>query len=336
MLSYAYSEIIYDQFKSIETETFEHIDDLLSTVLVKALNTQLKKGLYRSYNGRVEDIATIRGKINLTGTLHNRVACKNLVCCDYDEMSCNNMFNSIIKTTLQHFFYSPNIKKSTKSEIRNLLSYFSDIEVVIPHLIKWNYISFQRNNISYKFLLNICYFALNHYLPTEQSGDFSFQTISDSNLNRLYEKFVLNYYIKHHPNLHARAERIQWNLDNDYDNQTTFLPSMKSDIMLSYNGRILIIDTKFYGKMTQNHFNKSSIHSANLYQIFTYVKNVDSNHSKSVIGMLLYAKTSEEVIPNLDAKFDGNRILVSTLDLNQNFDNIKRQLDSIADILYTG
>lgn len=334
MLSYAYSEIVCGQFKSIETETFEHIDDLLSAVLVKAINTQIKKGLFRSYNGRIDDIATIRGKINLSGTLHNRISCKNLVCCDFDELSCNNVYNSIIKTTLQHFFYNPNIKKCTKSEIRNILSYFSDIDIIAPHLIKWDYIPFQRNNVSYKFLLNICYFALNHYLPTEQAGDFSFQTISDSNLNRLFEKFVLNYYMRHHPNLHARAERIQWNLDSDYNNQISFLPSMKSDIMLSYKGNILIIDTKFYGKMTQNHFNKSSIHSANLYQIFTYVKNVDFNHSNSVTGMLLYAKTSEEVIPNLDAKFDGNRILVNTLDLNQNFANIQKQLDSIADILY--
>jgi 5-methylcytosine-specific restriction enzyme subunit McrC len=48
--------------------------------------------------------------------------------------------------------------------------------------------------------------------------------------------------------------------------------------------------------------------------------------------MLLYAKTEEEVAPDMDAIFSGNRIIVKTLDLNQPFDNIKEQLGKIIDL----
>ena len=43
-------------------------------------------------------------------------------------------------------------------------------------------------------------------------------------------------------------------------------------------------------------------------------------------SMLLYAKTDEEITPNRE----GNKIAVRTLDLNQDFSKIKKQLDCIV------
>ncbi len=49
--------------------------------------------------------------------------------------------------------------------------------------------------------------------------------------------------------------------------------------------------------------------------------------------MLLYARTQEEIAPDLDAYFGSNRILVKTLDLNCIFDKIRVQLDSFVSLL---
>lgn len=68
-----------------------------------------------------------------------------------------------------------------------------------------------------------------------------------------------------------------------------------------------------------------------MYQIFTYVKNYDSENTGNVSGMLLYAKTEEDVSPDLDAVFGKNRIRVKTLDLNCEFAKIAEQLNIIAD-----
>ena len=48
----------------------------------------------------------------------------------------------------------------------------------------------------------------------------------------------------------------------------------------------------------QNNFNKRTIHSNNLYQIQSYEYNLDKEHIGNVDGMLLYAKTQEEIVPN--------------------------------------
>ena len=66
------------------------------------------------------------------------------------------------------------------------------------------------------------------------------------------------------------------------------------------------------------------------YDIFTYVKNQDSDGVGNVSGMLLYAKTDEEIVPNNTYRMSGNTITVRTLDLSQSFTHIQQQLDAIA------
>ena len=113
---------------------------------------------------------------------------------------------------------------------------------------------------------------------------------------------------------------------------------MRSDITLSARGRVLIIDAKYYTSTMQSNFDKRTVHSANLYQIFAYVKNKQiaferAGESVEVSGMLLYAATDEEVQPDATYRMSGNRISATTLDLDRPFEEIRAQLDTIADTL---
>ena len=56
------------------------------------------------------------------------------------------------------------------------------------------------------------------------------------------------------------------------------------------------------------------------------------NVNLKVSGMLLYAGTDEEILPDNTYKMSGNTISVGTLDLNQDFGLIKEQLDDIAGV----
>ncbi|MDN8759986.1 5-methylcytosine-specific restriction endonuclease system specificity protein McrC, partial [Staphylococcus aureus] len=80
-------------------------------------------------------------------------------------------------------------------------------------------------------------------------------------------------------------------------------------------------------------YDTRKIHSANLYQIFTYVKNQElylKDEGTKVSGMLLYAGTDEGYILNNSFCMSGNNIHVRTLDLNSDFANISRQLNEIV------
>ena len=79
-------------------------------------------------------------------------------------------------------------------------------------------------------------------------------------------------------------------------------------------------------------FNSKTIHSNNIYQIFSYVKNKDVKHDGSVSGILLYAKTEDEKSLDESYQMSGNNISVKTLDLSRDFRNIRNTLDAIAEM----
>ena len=77
-----------------------------------------------------------------------------------------------------------------------------------------------------------------------------------------------------------------------------------------------------------------TLHSGNLYQIFTCVKNKDAEFGDEphrVSGMLLYAATDKAIQPNNSYRMSGNQISVKTLDLNLDFSEIAAQLNAIVD-----
>lgn len=64
---------------------------------------------------------------------------------------------------------------------------------------------------------------------------------------------------------------------------------------------------------------------------FRYAKNMDTTNTGNVSGLLLYAKTEEEVFPDGEPfVISGNSIGAKTLDLNKEFKEISAQLDRIA------
>ena len=96
----------------------------------------------------------------------------------------------------------------------------------------------------------------------------------------------------------------------------------------------MVIDAKYYAHTTQKQYDVNTLHSGNLYQIFTYVKSRDTERTGNVSGMLLYAKTDEVVLPNNKYKMGGNAISVKTLDLDCDFTEIKKQLDDIINFYF--
>lgn len=332
MLTYAFKILKEKNIVHVESENFLNIQDLFAEIITNGMSIQLKNGLYKQYITNTENLCKVQGKIDISATIKNKIQKRMLICCEYDELTENNIYNQIIKTTLSILLKDNKISKERRIKIKKILQFLKDIDCINPKFIKWNSIIYQRNNKNYEMLINFCYFVLNDMLSTNEKGEYKLIEFSDEHMHRLFEHFVLEYYKKEHKELdEVGAKQIKWNLDKDVnDSIISFLPIMQSDIMLKKNNKILIIDTKYYGKILQQKITKETFHSGNLYQIYTYVKNKDINNSGLVSGMLLYAKTEGEAIQDSEFSMSGNKIIIKTLDLNQDFNNIKCQLDNIV------
>lgn len=331
MLAYAFQELRQNNYAEIAGEDFDEIYDLFAEILTRGISFQLKQGLHREYIKREVSLNTVKGKININKTISLRTRNSNLVACDYDELSENNIYNRIIVTTVEILLKHSNVKKKTKSSLKRLMLFFSNVQPVEIKTIHWNTLHFDRNNRNYRMLLYVCYFILDGLLMTTEDGQYKMREFSDEHMNRLFEKFVLEYYKKKHPKLNARASQVEWNIDKELSTES-ILPIMQTDIMLTIGERTLIIDTKYYGRSLQSQFEKKSIHNGNLYQIHTYVTEYDKDGTGYVDGMLLYAKTQESITPDGQMKLaKGNTIFFKTLDLNQDFKKIENSLNSLID-----
>ena len=331
MLSYAFQILNEQGYKNLATEDFDNAGDLCAAILIRGITYQLKRGLGREYISETDTISAIRGKIEITESIKNQSMIRSQMVCTYDEFSVDSPLNQIIKSTVM-LLLKADISKARKKELRKLMVYFDDVSVVDVRSINWA-INYNRNNQTYRLLITVCYLVVKGLLQSKSDGSVKMMDFLDEQrMCHLYEKFILGYYKQHYsPRITASASQIEWALD---DGISAMLPTMQSDIMLTYKkgdvNKTLIIDAKYYAHTTQVQYDVHTLHSNNLYQVFTYVKNKASKGG-DVSGMLLYAKTDEEIYPNNEYRMSGNKITVRTLDLNCDFDAIASQLNSIAD-----
>ena len=301
--------------------------ELCAAILSKGITVQLKRGLGKEYIPQTEALSSLRGKIDITESIKTQSLLRKQLICIYDDFTVNSYLNRILKTTM--VLLHADVSKVRKKAIRKLMIYFADVDVLDVHNINWN-IRYDRNNQSYRMLISICYLVVKGLLQTNTDGSTRLMVfIDEQRMCRLYEKFILEYYRKEHPEITARASQIPWQLDDGFSDM---LPVMQSDITLSEGNRTLIIDAKYYAHNTQTQYDVHTLHSGNLHQIFTYVKNRDAEYGDvphEVSGMLLYAKTDEQIQPDHVYHMSGNKISVRTLDLNCDFAEIAQQLNAI-------
>lgn len=332
MLAYAFKALDEekDSYAKIQSEDFEYAEDLLAAILAKGMADQIKRGLGRGYVLHTESTTTPHGKINISESLKTQSLLKKQLVCEFDIFSENIYVNRVLKTTATVLIRSDKVEEERKKALKRVLLYFSTVDLLNYRKIRWSEIEYHRNNEIYRMLINICYFALESLLPTTDIGQKKISRFRDEALHELFERFVREYYRKHYPQFGVSASYIDWNLDDD---NIELLPVMKTDITIEYMGKTLIIDTKYYNKIIRTNplYNTRTIHSGNLYQIFSYVKNKDVKHNGNVSGLLLYAKTDESVTPDNRYSIDGNTISVKTVDLDKEFSNIRKQLDDIIE-----
>lgn len=328
MLSYAYDFLKNEELNDLGNENFDNVYEMLAVVLVQGTYSQIKRGLYKEYINVEEDLLYIRGKLNIENTIKCNYKNPLNVNCEYEKYSINNKFNQIIKTTLI-LLETKDIDFRIKQKIKKCLEYFKEVDILrFDNNFSWNNIIYNRNNKMYKMLIDICYLINDSLILTEDSGKNTFYTYFDENkMAKLYEKFVYEFYKKELPDITVSFQK-RFNYKNATGDILDFIPNLYTDILLTKNNKTLIIDTKFYQEtLSRNDFYRNSkIHSTHLAQIYTYMNNIPI--SGEISGMLLYPTVDFDF--NKKGKIQDRKIFVNTINLNEDFKNIKTNLINIA------
>lgn len=106
---------------------------------------------------------------------------------------------------------------------------------------------------------------------------------------------------------------------------------METDVCIQGGGKAIILDTKFYAKALQQgaYGTSTKLPSANLYQIFTYLRQKSFEPGwEQAEGILLYPRTTT----GISAEFTthGHRIRAITLNLTKEWKGIEEKLLKIV------
>jgi len=248
----------------------------------------------------------------------------------------NVPFNQILKTTINLLIKSEHLDCHLKQELVKARYYFATIEEIRISSPIFSALKYNRNNMHYKMLMNICELIYRGLISNEEGSVIKFADfIRDEQMATLYEKFVPNFYRKHLPSqiYRVHSPKIEWGLDTGHEHVgLEFLPQMRTDIVLEHNLKKIqmIIDTKYYSSALKkgNYGEIKKLCSGNLYQLLTYMNN--SSYSGEVSGMLLYPTTEQEL--DLEYKIHGKIVKVKTLNLAADWDTISERLFNIAEV----
>ena len=332
MLSYALDAHNIAFYDNIAFEEINGLYNLLVEILVQGTVIQRKRGLDHGYSLYREAIPTIWGRVHVGSTLRLRNQGSNMIDCSFDEYTTNTFLNQILKAALIKSLTLGEISSDNKRRIKGLLPFFDEVADIPTHCINWGGTRLNRNNASYRLLLNVCYMLINETGMTQYLGTLAAPGITVKNMPLLYQHFVLNYFKRHFPDLRVRGEI---KLSDGIERNSVLLPELHPDITLTGEEKMLIIDTKYYGEILSDNRGKKSISSSNRNQILSYVLHSSEGFDGIVSGMLLYAKTDHE--SEQDTNFEwrelGHDFSCRTLDLNRSFEKIAASLNRIAESL---
>lgn len=329
LLCYAWNKLEEKDRVAVSGDEYTTLVDLFAKVLINATKLLLKRGISKNYVDTTEEIAGIKGKLELSQTLKMNLQQKQKTVCTFDEFSENILLNQILVTTLYLLLCIRNVDQELKQEIKALLWKIPGIQEISLSLVDFQRIRLNRNNHFYRFILNVCQIIFENTLPSEEKGEYIFSdfTRDDSKMNRLFEGFIRNFYrIELHNLYKVKSESISWQFESVESESFSYLPQMRTDITLENDEGKIIIDAKYYRETMSVYYEKEKIKSANLYQLFSYLLNQEekTQKTKNAAGILLYPTIQKEY--DLQFRYQNHPIRIRTLNLNTHWKNIEKRL----------
>lgn len=317
LLCYAWNALEEKEtLAEVATAECPELVDLFARVLVNGTRRLIRRGLDRGYLPRQDQIPGVRGKLLVTETTRHDLLRRGCTACLWDDLDHSTLPNRIIKTTLQQIHDHGQIAPETAADVYDMLRWLTPIAPMDLRADHFRRVQLHRNNRIYAFLLRLCQFIYEHWLPDEAGRGHQFRDFVREGLAGLFEQFIFNFY-RHElpPNWYVGAPCITWQMEAFNEDARQFVPRMETDVCLQAADRAIILDAKFYVRALKGGaYGGPKLAAGNLYQLFTYLrqKSIEPGWQHAE-GILLYPRTTTDI--NIDFTTHGHRIRALTLDL---------------------
>jgi 5-methylcytosine-specific restriction enzyme subunit McrC len=332
LLCYAWNRLDEKDVVDVSSLKSTQLVDLFARVLISGTHHLVRRGFDRGYLGFSEDTKRPRGKIDFARTLKRNLLNENRLSCDLDELDYNVLHNRILKTTIKNVMAIENLTPELKEGLHEINRRLWEIEEVYLSSQLFRRVQLHRNNYYYGFLLSVCELVFDALLASEDCGIMRFRDFArdENKMAKLFESFVKNFYVLEQNRFRVQSLKIAWQVESDNDPTRGYLPEMKTDVCLISEQRKIILDCKFYRNALQTNWQKQTLHSTHLYQLFAYLRNKEGDDGwEKCEGILLYPTVRTPL--NLIYTIHGHPIRIRTVNLDQDWRLIHNEmLDLIA------
>lgn len=326
LLCYAWDQLQEGEVVNIASEDPKTLAELFGQVLAHGTQRLVRRGFDRGYVVHVEETPRLRGRLNMSASMERLSWTKGRMVCEFDEMSHNVLHNRILKTTIEDVLRADDIDKDTRNLLHEQADFLQDIEPAYLTGGTFRRVHLHRNNRFYRFLLNVCELIFDSKLPEQRDGKTRFRDFirDEKRMPYLFERFVRNFYSREQNTFRVSNITLKWAATgSEIDLQV--LPEMRTDVSLRSAERSIILDCKFYKEAMSGWHGREKLHSANLYQLYSYLRNAEFRDGwQASEGMLLYPAVGEE----FDFRFeiDGHPVAVASVNLDRPWREISDRL----------
>lgn len=327
LLCYAWNKLEEGKIVDVSSLDSTSLVDLFAKVLHGGTLHLIRRGFDRGYLPCTEERITIRGKIHFPVSVRRQLFRQGRAVCEFDELDHDVLHNRILKTTIQRLIAVPDLNPELKEGLADLLRRLGGVSPIFLSSQIFRRVQLHRNNQYYGFLMNICELIHENLLADEQRGQSRFRDFlrEEAAMRRLFEAFVKNFYRIERSAWYVPPPIIEWNASFADPAVKEYLPQMRTDVCLKRDGRLIIIDCKFYREALQHHYGKPTLKSPHLYQLYAYLKNLERvPEGQQCKGILLYPAVNYSL--DLSFELDDHPIRIRTLNLNQEWRRIEEDL----------
>lgn len=277
-----------------------------------------RSGLKSSYETLEENATFFKGKLKFAEHIRRNFIHRERNYISYDAFTVNRPENKVLKTALQ-FLYLHTRSSKNKTDIKNILAVFEDVDVSVDYKTDLAKIVPDRNTKGYSTALEWAKVFLSGKSFTSFSGSETALALLFP-MDKLFECYIASLVKKE---MAASNYKVSTQHTGYYlfdEPKKTF--RIRPDIVVSNSNETFVFDTKW--KILDKDKNNYNISQGDMYQMYVYQKKYTAKSvtllyplSDSVSGdeQIQYITEEKNVVVNVEfidllkAKDEVNRIL---------------------------
>lgn len=244
--------------------------EILIRLFCDKLVDAVRHGMPRSYTNVEDDIAALRGRLNVTRQFTTHAVNPSRLACSFDVLSADTELNRVMKAAVRHL---SQVSRSSGNQrkLRELNFIYDEVDDKDARSLRWDTIILDRTNSRWRELLGFARMFLSNQYQTTSSGRgqgvsmlFEMNVLFEEYIGRMLRRAAIGTDFQ----VALQGGRL-FCLRDPTDGVQSF--QTKPDIIIRRNGKIVhIIDTKWKRISSRVDDPKQGVSQSDVYQMMAY------------------------------------------------------------------